>query len=78
MTSKYDNGDFDKALELNEKIRVKHPEHPGKFLTTNLCTKLKITLLFSLLIETNAMKALIIFSLKRKTEAFVIINAQLK
>jgi len=56
MTSKYDNGDFDKALELNEKIRVKHPEHP----------------------ETNAMKALIIFSLKRKTEAFVIINAQLK
>lgn len=31
MTDKYDNGKYDKALELNEKLLEKYPEHPGKF-----------------------------------------------
>lgn len=81
MTDKYDSGKYDKALELNEKLLEKYPEHPGKSLlkVIYMCWVFSnyLTRYFDSL-ETIAMKALIIFSLKRKTEAFEIINAVLK
>ena len=49
MTDKYDSAKYDKALELNEKLLEKYPEHPGKSQITSHWNDLGFYKLFNTL-----------------------------